>query len=146
MDIWLTAYAKTLNFTNSCLVSKIHPSVVRGWLKIYPDFKEEFEIARELYADSIRAELHRRAVKGVTQLHSVSKDGIEHFHTVYSDALLALEAKRVDPSYREKSEIDIKDDRKRGVLVVPADMSPEEFKAMLDKKRDADLANAKSYG
>ncbi len=87
------------------------------------EFDAMCESARARYADSIRAEVRRRGVfgwvepvfQGGTQVGLVRK---------YSDRLLELEAKRVDPAYRDKVALEHSGGIgiTAGVLVVP----PEE--------------------
>lgn len=113
-----------------------------------PDFAESVDIVIELYNDSIGGEVKRRGcdgwleavyVKGVRSIEPVlNEDGSEmlnaegkpifRFVSVrkFSDRLLELEAKRVDPAYRDKQTIDL-NTQGGGVLVAPAGMSAEEF-------------------
>ena len=59
----------------------------------------------------------------------------------YSDRMLELEAKRVDPSYRDKSSLDVSANHGGGVLVAPPDTTPEQFIKMCQEhdKRIEDL-------
>lgn len=122
---------------------------VRRHLKNDPDFKEAYDAAWSMYTDSIRHEVQRRGAKGVLRplYHSgrrqldvvADEDGnakrdkngdvilVPASILEFSDRLLELEAKRVDPEYRDKATVDMTNIG--GVIVAPADMTPEEWVA-----------------
>lgn len=110
-------------------------------------FKLRYGAALEKYRDTIAEEVKRRGQagwdepifhKGVRALEPVlNPDGttmLEDGQPIYryasirkfSDRLLELEAKRVDPAYRDKQTIDL-NQTGGGVLVAPADMTPQEW-------------------
>lgn len=129
-----------------------------------PDFAESVDIVIELYNDSIGGEVKRRGcdgwleprfIQGVRALEPIlNEDGSEMLNAEgkalfrlasvrrFSDRLLELEAKRVDPNYRDKQTIDL-NTQGGGVLVAPAGMSAEEFiKHSEAKAAEADRLHA----
>ncbi len=112
-----------------------------------PEFVEAADEALEAYRDIVAAEVKRRGVDG--WLEPVFHRGQRVMEVVlgddgkpildregnmllkpssilkFSDRLVELEAKRVDPSYRDKATIDLSGGVS-GVLVAPAGMTPEE--------------------
>lgn len=95
-------------------------ATVQRYLSADPVFKDMFAEAAETYRDHIAEEVYRRAVTGIDKpiIGGQFRDEIIGHEKVYSDRLLELEAKRVDPSYRERgSGIDISV-KEGGVLVI----------------------------
>lgn len=85
-----------------------------------------FDIAKQEYRDVIAKEVYRRAVEGVQEpvIGGVFKDEVVIEVTKYSDRLLELEAKRVDPSYRERQQVDM--NVSGGVMILNAQPTSEE--------------------
>lgn len=87
------------------------------------DFAACVEEALEAYKDKVRQVIQRRALEGdlVPVIGRVGrdKDGIIAYTRKFSDNLLAMEAKRIDPEYREKAQVDVTV-KHSGVLVVAA--------------------------
>lgn len=117
------------------------------------DFSEAVDEAIDTYRDGVVEEVSRRGKvgwdeavwqKGMQALMPVTDDDGNVLYTgegesrrpvmrpasvrKFSDPLLILEAKRVDPAYREKQTIDLNPEG-GGVLVAPARISPEEWVA-----------------
>jgi hypothetical protein len=84
-----------------------------------PIFKEMLAEAQASYRDHVAEEVYRRAIIGVDKAHlgGQFKDEVVLVEKVYSDRLLELEAKRVDPAYRDRGSIDIAV-KEGGVLVI----------------------------
>ncbi len=119
-----------------------------------PDFSEMFEEAVQAYNDMIKAAVKLRGVDG--WLEPVFAQGVRakeflldaHGHIVlddegepllvpasvrkFSDSLLALEAKRTDPAYRDKGDVSF-GPVVGGVLLVSPTDSEEEAKAEYEK-------------
>ena len=53
------------------------------------------------------------------------KDQVVAHEVVYATNILAMEMRRVEPSYKEKSEVELIN--KASVLIAPADMTPEDW-------------------
>ena len=125
------------------------PQTVRTYLDLSEAFAAEYQVALDDYKDSIRAEVHRRGVEG--WLEPVYQKGVRVLEPVldeegrvcrdaeghimytpasirkFSDRLLELEAKRVDPEYRDRRQVD--HTVKGGVMVAPEEQTPEDWVA-----------------
>lgn len=130
--------AEAAGVTNTC---------VQKHRKNDPEFDEGVDEAIEFYRGYIAAEVRRRGAegweepmffKGVRMIEPVMDEKgvpvmddkgkpVFKFATItrFSDRLLELEAKRIDPTYRDKTTIDLQGTG-GGVLLAPAGMTPEE--------------------
>lgn len=123
---FLAAVAELGTITRAALAAGVHRSMHYDWLadKAYT---KAFNDAEEMFRDSVRAEVHRRAVEGWLEpvvyqgrIQFVEerdgrgrvkqgKDGKPIAHMVavrkFSDRLLELHAKAKCPEYRDKHEI-----------------------------------------
>lgn len=118
-DRWLefcNVFAETGRITHSARAVGVSYDTVNSFRKNHPEFSAMFEEAVHIYRDRIRQEVFRRGVEGIEE-PVFGKDGQVGTKTVYSDRLLELEAKRVDPSYREKG-ASLEVNTTGGVLVV----------------------------
>lgn len=99
---------------------------VRKHLENDPDFAELVEEALETYRDKFVDHLTTLAYDGVL-VKKYNKEGelIEE-RIDYPIRLIELEAKRVEPGYRDKQQIDINTGN-TGVLLAPADKTPEQW-------------------
>lgn len=66
------------------------------WLKIYPDYKQEFEAAREQVSGLLEDEATRRAYHGTIRPHSVA--GKQVMVTEFSDNLLMFLLEHRNPA------------------------------------------------
>lgn len=94
-------------------------ATVQRYLSADPVFKDMVFEAQAVYRDHVAEEVYRRAIVGVDKviLGGQFKDEILGYEKVYSDRLLELEAKRVEPGYRDRGNIDIAV-KEGGVLVI----------------------------
>ena len=91
-----------------------------------PEFAEREAEALDDYRDRIVSHHRNLLLEGeITRKYSKDGELIEEKHT-YPIRLIELELKRVDPSYREKQQIDL-NAQGGGVLVAPADKTPEQW-------------------
>jgi hypothetical protein len=93
-----------------------------------PEFMQAFEEAKQKYRDRVATKAQRLIFDGSKDpiVGGKNKDEIiGHKTTEYPNLILA-ELKRVDPSYTDRQQLDINGGAS-GVLVAPADMSPEEW-------------------
>lgn len=131
----------------SARAAGISPQTVRNHREVDNEFDNAVQEALEDYAERVRLEVRRRAIEGTTTLKFfkgmpimvpvVDEDGntfededgkmlLEPYRErQFSDRLLELEAKRVDPAYRDKGQLDV--NVKSGVLVVPGAMTKEQW-------------------
>lgn len=100
-------------------VAGVSIHTVNRYASADPVFRDMMAESIATYRDHIAEEVYRRAVVGVDKmiLGGQFKDEILGYEKVYSDRLLELEAKRVEPGYRDKGSIDIAV-KEGGVLVI----------------------------
>jgi len=156
--VYLAELAVTGRKYHSARFAGVCNETVRAHCKDDEQFALQVEAALEVYQESVRKEVHRRAIEGwlepvfnkmgqqgfsvaldengevvMEQYQEALKnaDGtltgefivktrpkmVPSYVRRFSDSLLQLEAKRVDPSYREKSQVDL--NVTGGLLVVP---------------------------
>lgn len=113
LEAYLDELAETGLLVKSADALGLHPHTVWERRKADPDFQLCVDMALERYADKLRAEVHRRGVEGWVERGLFDKDG-NHLGDVrkFSDRLLELHAKRLDPSYRENIKVDASVDGK----------------------------------
>lgn len=120
MKVWADTFAKTGRKTDACKAAGVALITVTEYIQTDPFFQNLYNNAKEVYRDTVAKEVYRRAIEGVDKavIGGQFKDQIVHIEKQYSDRLLELEAKRVDPSYREKATgIDV-NVKQGGVLVI----------------------------
>ena len=90
-------------------------------------FAEAVEEALKEWADEVH-QLAWKLMQGVKKpiVGGKFKDEIITHELVHATNLLAMELKKTDPAYKERSEVDL-NNKGGGVLLVPAGMKPEEF-------------------
>ena len=80
--------------------------VVRSTYDTDPEFAEAYDEAKEIYAESLRSEVHRRGTLGVEE--PVYQQGMLVGHiTKYSDALLLAENRVHSPEYNDKRQTEV---------------------------------------
>ena len=126
---FLIHFAETDQLGASAKAAGVCMQTVRDHADNDPDFAEAMVEARETYRDYIRSHVHDFAVLGKDKpIISKTKEGTEIIghETVWFPAVLQMEAKRVDPSYRENApstNIQVN----TGVLLAPGPQSPEDW-------------------
>lgn len=101
------------------------------------EFAKLYDQVVEERAGRIVEQLEREALEGFTQ-PIFDKDGNEIGEKrIYESGLRAMLLKRFDDAYRDRQEIDLKGSG--GVLVVPADISPQDWIAQqLEKNKSSE--------
>lgn len=147
-DVYLKELARTGRKGQAAEAAGVSSQTVANHLDNDPDFSEAFDAALERYKALLTDEVRRRGVEGWTEpvffkgvrvtepildedgKQVTDEEGSPLLRYVgvqkFDSKLLELEIKRVDPSYRDKAGIDI-DTGGGGVIVAPADMTPEEW-------------------
>lgn len=113
------------------------PTTVKRHIEIDPDFAEAYENALDAYRDKVhdiaQSTYDGRLKKPI--LGGQFKDEIVAHETIIHANILAMELKRVDPSYKDRQEIDM--NVKGGVLVVPdASETKEEYLARIKREQE----------
>ena len=103
---------------------------VKRRLKDWPEFAADYEACKEIFVAEVHKEIRRRAIDGV-ESDILYKGEVVGTKTTYSDTLLLALAKRHDPGFKEKLQVDATVNG--GVLVVPAaTMTQEEWEESED--------------
>jgi hypothetical protein len=112
-------FAKHGRKKQSADVAGVSIATIQRYLSADPIFKDMFAEAQATYRDHVAEEVYRRGVTGIEKpiIGGQFRDEIICYEKVYSDRLLELEAKRVDPGYRDRGNIDIAV-KEGGVLVI----------------------------
>lgn len=120
---FLEIFAETGLQNKAARAVGVHPRTIRKHLDNDDEFAAAYEEAEGLYRDKIVEAVHEQAVTGVMEpvLGGKFRDQIVTHTRKFTPGILALEAKRVEPGYREKVQADIA--VTGGVLLIPA--SPE---------------------
>ena len=110
---------------------------VKRHIEIDPDFALAFEDALERYRDRVhdiaQSTYDGRLKKPI--LGGQFKDEVVAHETIIHSNILAMELKRVDPSFKDRQEIDM--NVKGGVLVVPdAGETKEEYLARIKREQE----------
>lgn len=138
------AYAKTGRKKHAADVAEISLNTIQRYLSADPIFKDMFHEAQSFYRDHIAEEVYRRAVEGVDKaiIGGQFRDEILGYEKIYSDRLLELEAKRVDPGYRDRGNIDIAV-KEGGVLVIAQPGSTDEWENKFKDHEKGQVEEAK---
>ena len=109
----LAAVAKCGNIARSCRAAKIGRQTHYNWIAEDPEYAAAFQDAKDDFADSLEAEIHRRAVTGT--LKPVYQNGKEVGKIrEYSDTLLIFLTKGERPEkYKDRSEVNARLDLSR---------------------------------
>ncbi len=125
--VFLKKLSELGNVTTAACTAGVYPHTVQDAKKTDPAFAAAVEIAQMLHNDVIDESVYERAITGL----KASKFEKGQWYTsdtvkVYSDALTALYAKRRNPAYRDKIQIDGLENS--GVLIIPATIEdPQEW-------------------
>ena len=127
-SLFIEHFSKTSRVMESCRVAGICLATYRKHLENDPEFIEMFEEAKMSYRDRCHAHADMLMFEGVDkpQIGGKFKDEIICYVKEYSVPLLQMELRRVDPSYKERSEVEL-NATGGGVLVVPADKTPQQW-------------------
>lgn len=137
---FLEVFAETGRITHAAAAAGVTAATVRRHFKKDQAFMEASEEAKGDYRDTIMEAVYMHAVEGVEEdvLGGQFKDRVVTTKRVWDTRLLAIEAKRVNPEYRETG---VSVNVNLGVLVVPAKMSIDEWEANVNKTREIDAGS-----
>lgn len=120
--------------TESALFAGYSRSTAYKYREEDESFREQWDDALAIYQEKLEAEADRRAVEGTAKpvFHNGEQCGeIQQ----YSDTLLMFRLKKLDPSYRERHEVEHKG-KVSAVMVVPGIASVEDWnQAAQDQQR-----------
>lgn len=132
---FLEVYSRTDRKMEAAAAAGVTYHTVMNHVESDPEFAEAFAEARQTYRDTILAHAYHLAVEGVDEpiIGGMDRNEVVAFRRVYATNILSKEMDRVEPDYRNKAGgIDF--NINAGVLVVPAEMTPEEWTAKYGKK------------
>lgn len=128
---FLASYATFGLLTRAAKDAVIDQSTHSIWLRDDPEYPEKFKKAQEEFAERVRAEITRRGMYGWEEVTvTVEDDGVRKVtktrkRRLYSERMLAMLAKRVDPAFREYAD--------PVVVIRGADLTPAEAAAAMDR-------------
>ena len=133
--IFLDVFRQHNRMTEALEAAGVTRQTVMNHLDNDPDFAEAMQEARLAYRDRVHETLYHVAIEGVDEpiVGGKERDHIVGYTRKYYERTLLAEARRVDPDYKERSEVDM--NHRGGVLVAPAEVSPEQFAAELEEHR-----------
>lgn len=124
---FLMLYSETGRLCQSAIAVGVHPNTVAGLRKRDPEFDAEVKLAKEIFNESLDQEIVRRGKVGYDKPVFYQGEEVAIVRE-YSDVLLLAAAKRHDPAYRDKQQIDV--NHTGGVMIVPGKAkSPDEWVA-----------------
>ena len=132
-DVYLKALAGHGLKGRAAKEAGVCPQTVGDHLANDPDFAAQYAAAVDEYRAKFVDHATSLAYDGI-EVKKYNKDGdlIEERRD-YPVRLIELELKRIEPGYRDKQTIDL-NATGGGVLVAPADMTPEEWIKRQDEK------------
>lgn len=134
---FLATFAHTGRVIESCRAAGLEPREVKTAVKTDPEFAFKYAEAEIEFAESHQRAAVTRGRDGWDEpvfgsLGQGAGTGIVGHRRVYSDPLLMLMLKKLDPSFRERMTVDA--NLTGGVLVVgPVSKTAEEWKAEVDR-------------
>lgn len=131
-DRYLTVLAQTGFKSRACMAAGVTRQTVAQHVENDPDFAEAVEEALDKYHARFMEHWDRLVYEGTEEpiIGGKDKDEVVATKTVFPTNLIAMEARRVEPGFKERSEVDIKGGG--GVLVVPANASQDEWQKIVE--------------
>ena len=132
-EIYLKEFAEHGRKKHAADAAGVSLHTVRNHLKNDPEFSKAHDEAADSYRDSfVEHAIGDLATKGIPVMAATKEGDVYEQRRDYPIRLIELELKRIDPSYRDKQEVEISGGG--GVLVVPAAMTPAEWVADQERK------------
>lgn len=116
--IFLNVLAKTGRRTEAANAAGVHLKTILDHRNVDPEFEDAFQEALGRYADTVHV-LALKLMNGVKKpiVGGKDKDEIITHEIVHATNLLAMEMRRTNPEYKEKTELEINGGG--GILLVP---------------------------
>lgn len=102
---FVTALSYTGVLTTAAEMSEVPRSNHNYWLRKSVQYAEAIEVAKEIAADRVEAEVRRRGVHGTLEPVGWFRGQPGGYVRKYSDTLLIFLAKKVRPEFRDKIEV-----------------------------------------
>lgn len=124
--IYLAALTETGLKGVACAEAGVSDNTVTKHMADDPDFAEAREMAITAYRDTISAIVHHLAVNGAKTRFLDAEGKMTSEKVEPCLRMIEMEAKRVNPEYRDKQTIDVNTNG-GGVLIAPDDQTPDEW-------------------
>jgi len=142
--VFLTHLARTGRWAHSSRAAGISFETVRRHRDQDKIFGDACEAAIQEYRDHIQEAVYEQGVVGIFQ-PMFDKDGhLVGWKRIVNGTVLLAEARRVNPEYREKTEVDM--NLSGGVVVAPATVTPEQWAKMAAEHAASGKATALEAG
>ncbi len=124
---FLDHFAENGRMTHAAQAAGVGYNTIKNHLEKDPEFEDAFLQAKRAYRDRVAETAYRIAVEGYEEpiVGGKEKDQIVAYKQVYATNILAMELRRVDPDYKERTEVDM--NVKGGVLVAPGTTDPNDW-------------------
>lgn len=129
---YLTVLAATGFKTRAAQAAGVTRQTVATHEENDPDFAEAMQEALDHYHSRFMQHWDTLVYEGTEEpiIGGKDRDEVIAHKRVYPINLIAMEARRVEPGFKERSEVDIKGGG--GVLVVPANAAPDEWAKIVE--------------
>lgn len=137
---FLSIYSKTNRMKDSAEAVGVSPHTVREHIKVDVEFGEAVVEAEQAYRDHVVALIQDLAFNGTEKVNYDRNGNVISTEKIYPIKLIEMEAKRVEPGYRDRQDLTI--NHTGGVLVAPSSLgSIEEWEKKFGQKQivDADF-------
>lgn len=131
-DRYITVLAATGFKSRACMAAGVTRQTVAHHAENDPDFAEAMEEALDRYHARFMEHWDKLVYEGTEEpiIGGPDRDEVVAYKKVMPINLIAMEARRVEPGFKERSEIDLKGGG--GVLVVPANASQDEWQKIVE--------------
>lgn len=118
--------------TRAAMAAGISCQTANNHIENDPDFADAVEDALARYHSRFMEHWESLVYEGTEEpiIGGKDKDEVVAYKKVMPINLIAMEARRVEPGFKERSEVDIKGGG--GVLVVPANAAPDEWAKIVE--------------
>lgn len=134
---FLEVFAKNNRKSHAAAAAGVCLQTVNNHIENDPEFAAAIENAIVEYRDRIMEHAQELMLEGtdVPLIGGKDKDEVVAYKREYPTNLIAMEMRRVEPGFKDRSEIDLKGGG--GVLVVPANAASDEWQKIVEG-RNAD--------
>lgn len=129
---YIAVLATTGFKTRAAMAAGISCQTANNHIENDPDFAEAVDDALSRYHARFMEHWETLVYEGTEEpiIGGPDRDEVVATKRIYPINLIAMEARRVEPGFKERSEIDLKGGG--GVLVVPANASPDEWQKIVE--------------
>jgi hypothetical protein len=134
---FLSIYSKTNRMMDSAEAVGVSPKTIREHIKTDEEFGQAVMEAEQAYRDHVVALIQDLAFNGTEKVNYDRSGNVISTEKIYPIRLIEMEAKRVEPGYRDKQDLHI--GITGGVLVAPSSLgSIEEWEKKFGQQKVID--------